>query len=74
MLLFYIFPPLVVKEPSTRSREIRAAVECTWWRAERLGGRRAHLASAGGVFDVVFRAAAGLDLAQVQLLVQDLDL
>lgn len=33
-----------------------------------------HLASAGRVLDVVFRTAAGLDVSQVQLLVQDLNL
>lgn len=34
----------------------------------------AHLSPTRCVFDVVFRAAASLDVAQFQLLVQDLDL
>lgn len=41
---------------------------------ERRGADVAHLSPTRCVFDVVFRAAASLDVAQVQLLVQDLDL
>lgn len=36
--------------------------------------RSAHLASSRRVFQVVFRATAGLDVGEVHLLVQDLDL
>lgn len=42
--------------------------------SERRPALKPHLASAGRVLDVVFRAAAGLDVSQVQLLVQDLNL
>lgn len=42
--------------------------------SERCPTLKPHLASAGRVLDVVFRAAAGLDVSQVQLLVQDLNL
>lgn len=42
--------------------------------SEHHGAHISHLSPTGCVFDVVFRAAASLDVAQVQLLVQDLDL